>query len=221
MAMMLSAFIDKGVTAENVAAFAQLCALKERVETRDAEKAFNSAFAQLQSELPTIVAESEIPKRGKYARFEEVMRQIQPMLTSNGFSVSFEQKADDTRVSVTCHLRHIGGHASINTFSVRMGNNADSATQADCKASTTAKRNALLQALNIVVRQDIFQDEDDPHNESHERVTQQQADELRELCDETRADRAKFLALDGAEDFEMIHSHRFDEMKGFLIRRRK
>lgn len=221
MALMLQTFIEKGVTPDNVQAFSQLCQLKERAEDRQSERDFNASFAKMQQELPVIVAESVIPNRGKYARFEEVMRQIQPMLTGNGFSVSFEQQSSENRITVTCHLRHIGGHSASTPFTVRLGGKADSDTQADCKASTTAKRNALLQALNIVVRQDVFQDEDDPHNESHDKVTQHQADELRELCDETGSSRIKFLEFADAASFEGINASRFNDLVAMLNRKRK
>lgn len=196
----------------------RLLAMAERMEGRSAIKAFNGSFAKMQSELPIIVAESVIPNRGKYARFEDVMRQIQPSLSANGFSVSFEQFADDLRIKVTCNLRHIGGHSQSTSFSVRLGGKADSDTQADCKASTTAKRNALLQALNIVIRQDVFQDEDDQRNEGAP-ITQRQADELRELCDAAKSDRKKFLDYAGASNFEEIMDSRLEELTALLRKR--
>lgn len=184
----------------------RLLAMAERMEQRNSVQAFNVAFSKLQGELPVIVAESEIPNRGKYARFENVMAQIQPALTTNGFSVSFEQHADDKRITVTCHLRHIAGHFADTTFGVRMGGKADSDTQADCKASTTAKRNALLQALNIVVRQDCLQSEDDVRNEPQDAITQQEADELRDWVESTNSDVARFLEFADAKTFETIRA---------------
>jgi hypothetical protein len=209
---------DPSVNVENME---RLLAMAERMEEKRAVQEFNAAFAAMQKELPVIVAESVIPNRGKYAKFENVMYQIQPALSVNGFSLAFAQKADDKRITVVCHLRHIGGHSSETPFSVRLGGKADSDTQADCKASTTAKRNALLQALNIVVRQDVLQSEDDPHNESHETVSPSQAAQLRELCDETKSDHAKFLAFADAEAFEKIAFTRFDSLVSMLERKRR
>ncbi len=219
---MLGAFIERGVTSENVAAFAQLIELKERIDRRDGEKAFNSAFAKLQCELPVIVAESVIPNRGKYARFENVMHQIQPMLTGNGFAVSFEQSADDKRIKVTCHLRHTGGHSQATSFSVRLGGKADSDTQADCKASTTAKRNALLQALNIVIRQDCLQDEDDAHNEGGDEViTAEECAELIDWVESTDSDKEEFLKFAKAASFAEIRSSDLDRLHTALRRKEK
>lgn len=198
----------------------RLLAMGERMQEKGAIQAFNTAFAKMQGELPVIVAESVIPNRGKYARFENVMHQIQEHLTKNGFAVSFEQFADEKRIKVTCNLRHIGGHSQGTSFAVRLGGKADSATQEDCKASTTAKRNALLQALNIVVRQDCLQDEDDPHNEGGDGlVTQKDADELRDWVEAVGGDVPEFLKFARAESFEAIRAGDLERLRAALRRK--
>jgi len=193
----------------------------ERMENKRAEREFNAAFAKLQSELPEIVAESVIPNRGKYARFENVMHQIQPILNANGFAVSFSQQSDEKRITVTCFLRHVGGHYTSNPFAVRIGGQkADSDAQADSKLSTTAKRNALLQALNIVVHQDYLQDDDNPTNEGGY-ITPAQAIELAEWVESIGADKAKFLEYAGAITFETIHAVRYEDLVAVLKKKEK
>ncbi len=189
-----------------------------------AEQAFNMAFVKLQSELPTIVAETVIPNRGKYARFEDVMRQIEKPLHANGFTVSFTQEPVETRINVTCILRHAAGHAERNTYAVRVSGKADSETQADCKASTTAKRNSLLQALNIVVRQDVFQDEDGDaslEGNRNEKVTEAQAFELERRVSETNSDHAAFLKFAGAQRFTDIPANRYADLDAMLRRKER
>ena len=187
---MLQAVVEKGVTSDNVGALEKLVELYERVEQRNSEKAFAASFAALQGDLPTIVASSVIPNRGKYERFEDVMRVVGPLLARHGFSVSFDQIADDNRIKSVCTLRHVAGHSVATSFAVRLGGRADSETQADCKASTTAKRNALCHALNIVIRQDCLSEENDASLESSDFVTPSQADELERRVAETNSDRA-------------------------------
>lgn len=218
VALMLKSALDQGITKDNADALGKMMELYERMQDRDAERQFNAAFAKLQSELPPIVATSIIPNRGKYERFEDVMRQIQPTLTANGFAVSFSQGFTENRIVETCHLRHVAGHSQANSFGVRLGGRADSETQADCKAATTAKRNALLNALNIVIRQDVFQNEDDPHNDG-ETITQAEADELRDWVEETGSDKAKFLHFAQAAKFEDITTGRLEELRDFLRRK--
>lgn len=213
--MMLQAAVQHGVTAESVGVVERLAALFERDQTRQAETAFAIAFNALQAEMPDIVATSVIPNRGKYERFEDVMHVVKPLLIKNGFSVSFSQEADDKRIRVTCKLRHTGGHSQETPFAVRLGGKADSDTQADCKASTTAKRNALLQALNIVIRQDCLMDDDDPRNEGGF-ITEAQSEELQRRVSETNSDKAKFLAVAGAQTFATIPAGKYATLDSLL-----
>lgn len=215
VAAMLQGVITTGVTAENVGAVEKLVALYERMEEKRAEREFTTAFNALQAEMPTIVASSVIPNRGKYERFEDIMRQIGPLLSKHGFAVSFEQEADDRRVKVKCNLRHVGGHSTQTAFSVRISGKADSETQADCKASTTAKRNALLQCLNIVIRQDVLSEEHDASIEGGE-ITKAQADELERRVAMLNADHKKFLAWLGVKSYAEIPSGKYDIADQFL-----
>jgi hypothetical protein len=148
------------------------------------------------------------------------MNQISKPLSENGFTVAFSQEADDKRITVTCHLRHIEGHSATTAFSVRVGGKADSETQADCKASTTAKRNALLQALNIVIRQDCLSDENDPHNEGGA-VTPAQATELEHRVKMVNGDVPAFLRCAGAETFATIMSGKYQMLNGMLAKKER
>lgn len=216
---MMQAITDKGITQENVAALTQLTALYERMQDKDAERQFAAAFTDLQADLPVIVASSDIPKRGKYERFEDVMHQIQPILTRHGFTVTFSQGSDGERVKQTCRLTHKSGHFKENSYSVRTGR-ADDNTQADTKASTTAKRNALCNALNIVIRQDCLQDEEGDARMEGECVSRDQAETLRNLVTETRSDGAAFLKWAGAKTYEDIQASAFDRLLATLERKR-
>lgn len=202
---------QSGASAESLE---KLVDLFQKMEKINAEKEFNRAFVQLQAELPVIVAESIIPNRGKYAKFEDVMHQIAPALKANGFAVSFSMDFKETRILETCHLRHISGHSHSNSFAVRSGK-ADSETQADCKAATTAKRNALCNALNIVIRQDVLSDESDGAIEG-DVLTQEQINYLRKGVRATGSNEARFLAFAGAEIYEEIRQNRYEELCQFL-----
>ncbi len=215
VAQMMSAIIERGVTSENVAALEKVIELYERMETRNAEKAFNAAFVALQAELPVIVAETIIPNRGKYQRFEDVMRDVGPLLVKHGFTVSFSMQAQDNRITETCQLKHIGGHSQANSFSVRVGGRADSETQADCKAATTAKRNALLNCLNIIIRQDAFSGEEDPTQDGAP-ISWEHVAFLKEQVKETKADEAAFLKFAGVHDYHEIGTLRYDSLVAAL-----
>lgn len=202
------------IKAEHVVVMRELLAM-------DAERKFNAAFVRLQSRMPTIVASTVIPNRGKYERFEDVMRVIGPLLSEHGFTVSFSQDFKDNRIIVTCTLSHEAGHSRPNAFAVRSGGKSDSETQADCKAATTAKRNALCQALNIVIRQDVLNEEDDAtiEGDPNAKVTPEQAEELERRVKETNSSVSAFLKFCGATLFKDIPRSRYDEADAQLRRK--
>lgn len=187
----------------------------------DAERQFNQAFVALQSAMPPIVAKSVIPHRGKYERFEDIMTVLSPLLANHGFAVSFSQEQQDNRIIETCTLSHAAGHSRKNSFAVRAGGRADSEVQADCKASTTAKRNALCNALNIVIRQDCLTNEDDVgiEGDPNALVTPEQASELERRAQMTNSDIKAFLAFARAKTFATIPANRYADLDGLLRRK--
>lgn len=224
VADMLQAVIQGGITNENVAALEKLTDLYERMQSKDAEKQFTAAFNALQAEMPTIVASSVIPNRGKYERFEDVMRQIGPLLTRHGFTVSFSMDFKENRIVETCQLKHIGGHSQSNSFAVRAGGKADSDTQADCKAATTAKRNALLNCLNVVIRQDCLQNEEGDaslEGDTNAFLTPEQADEVERRVKDTDSNVPAFLQFAGGKTFATIPANRYNEIDAMLRRKEK
>ena len=219
LAQMLSAIVEKGVSPDNMAVVERMMALYERQQEKQAGIAFNAAFCALQSDLPVIVASSIIPNRGKYEKFEDIMKVVGPLLVKHGFTISFSMDFKETRILETCHLRHAQGHSQSNSFAVRSGK-ADSDTQADCKAATTAKRNALLNCLNIVIRQDTLQDEENDASIEGSPISWEQSETLREMVKETRSDEAAFLRFAQASKYEEIMSGKYDLLFRALDKKR-
>jgi hypothetical protein len=217
---LLQGVLQGGVTADSAAAVKELVGLMERMEDRNAEKEFSAGFVALQSELPVIVAKTVIPNRGKYERFEDLMTVVGPLLTKHGFTVSFSMDFKENRILETCHLTHKGGHTRSNSFAVR-GGRADTDTQADCKAATTAKRNALCNALNIVIRQDCLNNEEDAgiEGDPNAKVTPEQAFELERRAKELNSNIPAFLQLAKAKTFADIPANQYDNLDQMLRRK--
>ena len=209
---------SKSLDKESLEVMKQLLAM-------DAVRKFNEAFVRLQSQLPVIVASSTISNRGKYERYEDIMDKdgVGKILADNGFTVSFDQDFKDNRIIVTCLLAHVGGHTRPNRYATRVGGKSDSETQADSKASTTAKRNALIQALNLTIRQDILNSENDASLEGDpdEFVTKEQAAELERRVAETNSDRQAFLKFANSDKFATIQANRYPDLDASLRRKEK
>jgi len=215
VATMLATFIERGITTENVAAFAQLVELKERVDARASEKEFAAAFVALQGDMPSIQAVKAVPNkdgsiRYRFAPYEEIMEKVAPLLTRHGFTVSFNSRFGEGRITVICTLMHKAGHSRANEFAVRIGGGPPGATetQADGAAKTYAKRGALSDALNIVV------EHDDDARAQGATISADEAAQMRKrvsaLVSARLIDEKKLLRLAGVDTYEEIMADKMD-----------
>lgn len=218
---MLQKVIEAGITSENVGTLEKMMDLYERNEKRQAEREFAAALTALQGETIRIVATKAVDQkpdgtcRYKFAPYEEIMRQVQPMLTRHGFSVTFDTETGDNRLTSICTLTHSSGHSRSNKFAVRYGKPPGSSdAQGDMSTKSYAKRGALCDALNISIEHDT-DGSDDPRNLGAS-VTDEQAAGLRELCEAVGADKAKLFRFAGASSFETIPAARYEEIFAML-----
>lgn len=224
VADMLRAVVDKGITQENVGALEKLCDLYERMEAKNAEKEFASAFVQLQQDIPTIMGGRGIPdKHGnikfRYANFEDIDAIVRPICLRHGFSYAFKESGiDNGRITVTMLLQHSGGHCREIPYSVRVGNGPPGASesQADVSGHSYAQRGALESglALRIVGAREDAKMEGGP-------ITADQAFELERRVKETNSDVVAFLKYAGAWDFKSIASSRYDSLDDMLSRKER
>lgn len=216
VAKMLSGIIEKGVTADNVAAFDKLLDVYERLQDKDAERQFAAAFIALQADMPGIRASKPVPgKDGSiryfFAPFEAIMEEVSPLIRRHGFTLTFSSDFRDDRVIQTCTLQHVGGHKRSNSFAARVGQGPpnSSAAQGDGAASTYAKRFALCDCLNIVIEKDNDGAGDDARSVGAF-ITRDQAQTLREMVKDTASNEAEFLKWCGATSYEQIGESRYD-----------
>lgn len=208
------AVVDGNLDAEKLAVLKDLLAM-------NAQRQFAIAFNELQQDMPILTATTIIPNRGKYLRYEDMLREIGPILSRHGFSVSFDQDWKEGRSVVTIHLLHIGGHKQTTSYAVRSGGRSDSDTQADCKASTVAKRNAMCLALNVTIQQDCLNEEHDAGIEGDPNafVTPEQAEEIEHRAKMTKSSIPALLKFAKADNFKTIPANRFSEICAMLRRK--
>lgn len=211
---MLAALIEKGDPEKNIGVVERLIALQERQDEKRAEREFAVAFHSLQTETPGIVAGEAVPdKHGNpryfFAPYEEIMRQVRPLLMKYGFSVTFDSEFKEERLVMRCTLMHVGGHKQVTTQYMRVSAPyGASDTQADGATSTMAKRYALCCALNIVIEKDTDGRPDDARNEG-EPITHDKAQTLKEMVKEAGADETRFLKYAGASTYAEIGANRY------------
>jgi hypothetical protein len=123
LAMIDRAARDASVDVQKMQA---LLDMQERVMKRHAETEFTEAFARLSARLPRIKKNGTLeypinkndpdgPKRkiANFAKWEDIDAAIRPLLTAEGFSLSWEsapRAGEGGGLMVTGHLGHVGGH---------------------------------------------------------------------------------------------------------------
>lgn len=110
---MMMAAMERGASLEQVE---KMMDLQDRYERREAEKAYNVAFAAFKSEAVRIMKARTVtdgPLKGKsYAELHNVVDAVTPALSRHGLSAAWKLTLDQKDwLEVTCTLKHVGGHS--------------------------------------------------------------------------------------------------------------
>jgi hypothetical protein len=208
----------------NVDAFEKLAQLQREEEDRQAHRAFTSAVAVFQSNVPAIVARREVKDRGgnvryKFAAFEDIMKQIKPHLADCGLSVSFTTNISaDGYINATCTVSHAMGHSESSEFTCPIDRNMSAnESQKMGSANSYAKRYCIINALNLSVS-----DEDDDGVKGGGLVVDpDEAMNLSAMIDEVGADKEKFLAYYGIDSVESMPAEKYASAIRALEKKRK
>lgn len=203
MALMQRA-VDKGASPESLQ---QLYALHKQVQADEAEQTFKDRLAAFQAECPQIHKGRSVNIGGggyKFAGLDDIMRQIQPLLSKHGLSVSFDTTMQDANITVVCRV-HCGKHTAETTVTLPIPAQMKvNSTQQAGAALSYGKRYALQGALNIVVT-----DEDTDAAGMGETITEEQAVKLTDMIEAYEVDLPRFLQFAEAESIGEIPASRF------------
>lgn len=207
----------------------RLLALAERLQAKDAERAFADAFNRLMQAMPAIQAVKPVPDKNgnikyKYAPLEEIMPKVMPVLLSHGFTITFDSEIKEGRAIAKCTLQHTGGHSRTNTSMARIGSGppGSSEAQGDGAAMTYSKRRALCDALSIVAEIDTDGKGSADVRDEGAPISHEQAQTLKEMARETNADEEAFFKYAGAPfgKYEEIGSAKYQMLFRLLDKKR-
>jgi hypothetical protein len=218
----------------DVAKLDALLKMQERMEGREAEGEFNRAFIRLQKTLPRIKKNGTLeypihkdkpdgPKRkiANFARWEDIDREIRPLLDAEGFALSFTtapRQGDGGGLIVTAILRHEGGHKTETPIPIPLDTSGGKNNiQGYGSALSYGKRYAATAALNIITENE----DDDGKLAGMSFLKSEQIEELRQLIEETGTDERRFLDLMGVKDLSDIQRGAFVVARNMLLQKRK
>lgn len=183
----------------------QLFKLYTQMDAERARRSYHAAFAQMQPALPAVERKGKA-HNSKYARFEDVVSAVMPVLAANGFGMSFRIAETAGKVVVTCILSHRDGHSESTNYAFPYDTSGSkNAIQAIGSATSYGKRYTMNALLGIATK-----DEDDDGNAAcaWELITDEQAKALVKLMTETDTDEstvAEFFGVAGIAELPQKH----------------
>jgi hypothetical protein len=121
-------------------------------QQQSAEQQFNAAMSRAQSKMRRIAADSNNPQtRSKYASYAAIDREIRPIYTEEGFSMTFttEPSSLDAHVTIVCFLSHAEGFTR--TYRIDMPNDGKGAKGGDVMTKTHATGSATTYGRRYLV----------------------------------------------------------------------
>lgn len=212
--------------------FERLMAMKERVEAKAAERAFDEALARVEAKVPQIVRAAENKHtKSRYARLEHIMAKVSPIITDEGFSLSYGM-ADcplPNHYRVTCIVSR-SGHSRFYQADLPIDNagSQGKANKTGIQAfgsTVTYGRRYLVQMIFDIVLMDDPDDDDGnqgaprnvyPDEAGPQYITAGQVDEIRELLVRCNANIPAFRAMMKVDREDQILAARFDYAIGKL-----
>ena len=186
----------------------RLLEMQERMMAKQAEIAFNEAMTRLQPKLPVITKRGKIEFKGaiqsKFARYEDIDELIRPLLSAEGFSVSFDQLKGG---EYSCKLSHGGGHSETKTLTLPADTSGSkNSIQAIGSTVSYAKRYLVGMHLNIITK---GEDNDGHSVDLIGEREQQQILDLFAACEMGEESKKRFFEVAGVDKVGQIKMNQY------------
>lgn len=172
---------DPNVSPEKLERFYEL---HRKVLQDAAERSYLEAIAAMQAELPTVARKGK-GHNNTYARFEDIIDAVRPVLVKHGFSLTFRTSQTDKAMTVTGVLGHRDGHKETTDVVLPPDTGGSkNVVQAWGSSTSYGKRYVALSLLGIATENE----DDDAKKAGQEPASDNTLASLRKLIDETAAD---------------------------------
>jgi len=200
----------------------RLLAMQERILARDAVMQFNTAMAEMQSELPEITERGKIKihneVRSTYATFEDINDAVKPILQKHGFAMTFRTEVKENQITVTGVLMHRAGHREETSLPLPSDTSGSKNTvQAIGSSVSYGKRYVMSALLNITTRGE----DDDGGAAGTQYINEEQVANLTTLLDEVGADKGAFNRYFKIESIEKLPVKAFKQAIAMAEAKRK
>lgn len=205
---------------------------KQRVEKEEAENAFHAAMKVAKREFGVVVKDKPNPStNSKYATLENVSKVIDPILSQNGFSLSFamEQSPLPEHYRIVCDCTHTE-HGKAVSFTKRFvydtvcdavgmkGNPTKTKIHGIQSAVTYARRNLKLMIFDVAV---VGHDDDAAAagNAAMRSISDAQFDCLMKAIDDVGADKSAFCNFFEIDGINKLPTKDYDRAMEMIARK--
>lgn len=196
--------------------FERLMAMRERIESQHAKRAFNEAIAAAKAEIEPVMRNRK-GHTGRYADFAAYARVVDKPLTDHGLSYRFRTNQTD-KIMVTCILSHRDGHSEETTLAgPPETSGSKNAVQAIGSTLTYLQRYSLIQSLGLASATD---DDGEAASSGGEAISEVQIEKLQLLIVEVGADIPRFCQHFKIDSIPDLPAKRFQEAVRLLETKR-
>lgn len=189
--------------------------MRERQMNKEAEQAFNAAFAAAMAEMP------DVPRSGKnkhsgqvYSKLEDLIRTTRAILSGHGLSLNWQSQITGNEVTVTAFVRHSLGHQISTTLSGPKDNGKQmNALQGGGSAETYLKRYTGFAILGLASGDEI---DNDGIQSSAATISADQFLELQDMIERAGLPEKVVLDAERIDSLEAMPAAKFAGVKSNL-----
>jgi len=171
--------------------------MKERMDAREAEQAFNAALSAASAEMPSIPLKGKGHNKMPYALLKDIIGYTRPVLAKHGLHLSWTIDTGEA-VTVTAKLRHIQGHAETTSIVLpRDSSGSKNNVQSVGSSQTYGQRYTGQAILGLSLGDDV--DDDGKAAGTGETISDEQFRTLRKLIQKAGASDEQVLRFYGVE----------------------
>lgn len=203
----------------------KLLDVQQKWDAEQARKAFNAAMAAFRAEVPQIERTGGVDyttaqgrTQYKHAKLGYTMSVVNPLLAKHGLNPSWKTDQRDGQVFVTCCITHADGHSECTTLGA--------------PPDTSGGKNGIQgigSTVSYLERYTLFalaglasdQDDDDGQSAEIERITEEQAEQIRAALKEVKGDEKAFCKFMQVGTVEDIRASEFDRGLATIKRKKK
>lgn len=188
--------------------------IRERQMAKEAEQAFNAAFAAAMADMPSVPKSGENKHLGrKYSTLDDLIKTSRPVLANHGLALNWQTGFDGESIRVKAIVRHSLGH-SIETeqSAPRDKSGSMNVLQGGGSTETYLKRYTGFAILGMA----SGDERDDDGHGSAPLINGDQYQVLSDLMEKAEADETKMLGFLRAQSLEELTVKQFDTAVSML-----